>query len=477
MPLRWIHFFFWLYLLVLVGAEATATNPADPDLWHRLAVGQYLWSTSHFPVGETFSYLADYHEIADHEWGSGAIFYTAWVWGGGAAMVGIKIVTLAVTLVLLALAGMQGRRPTPVLAGFYALILLALLPSFQSTVRCMVFTNLFFALWLYWYQLERRGRATPLWAYLITTGVWANLHGGFALGLLWLAGVAALEFVQARDWKRWSIRFVACSLATLINPFGWNLWISTARALVISRNGFDEWAPVSWWPGVVEYIGFKVLLLVVLGLLALLIPRQRWKRVDQSAIIFIAGALVLSLLSVRHTALFAAVSGAFLPELFPPTLDRDPEADPLGRMASIILRSALVVFPLFAALRALPGDGLQLKYPDVSCPVAAVDFLQRENIRGKLLVPFNYGSYALWQLRGRMRVSVDGRYDLVYLPATYRRVEDFFFARGDWAALLRAPAPQAILLRTADPVYAKLKNQTAWQEAYHDTTDAVFLPR
>src|SRR5580692_833581 len=39
----WIRFFFWAYLLFLVWAAATVTNPADPDLWHRLAVGEFLW--------------------------------------------------------------------------------------------------------------------------------------------------------------------------------------------------------------------------------------------------------------------------------------------------------------------------------------------------------------------------------------------------------------------------------------------------
>ena len=101
---------------------------------------------------------------------------------------------------------------------------------------------------------------------------------------------------------------------------------------------------------------------------------------------------------------------------------------------------------LFSALRLLPGDGLRLSYPSTSCPVTAVDFLRSEKIHGRLLVPFNYGSYALWQLRGQMRVSMDGRYDLVYRPETYQRVEDFFFARGDWTSLLGNPQPDAILL-------------------------------
>ena len=73
---------FWIYLLFLLGVYGTQTNPADPDLWHRLAVGEFLWQTHCFPLGDTFSYLADYQKIADHEWGSALVFYGLWQWGG-----------------------------------------------------------------------------------------------------------------------------------------------------------------------------------------------------------------------------------------------------------------------------------------------------------------------------------------------------------------------------------------------------------
>jgi hypothetical protein len=141
----WLKFFFWVYLLFLVWAAATAINPADPDLWHRLAVGEYLCHNGHFPTGETFSYLASYQNIADHEWGSGVIFYALWVQGSGSAIVLAKVATLAVTLTLIVSAGKGERRPTLLVMAFYAVILLGLLPSFQSTLRCMAFTHVLFA--------------------------------------------------------------------------------------------------------------------------------------------------------------------------------------------------------------------------------------------------------------------------------------------------------------------------------------------
>jgi hypothetical protein len=474
---RWLKFFFWAYLLVLVWAEGTATNPADPDLWHRLALGETLWQTHVFPPGGAFSYLADYRNIADHEWGSALIFYGLYEAGGGAAMVIMKLVTLTLTLMLLVWAGLQGRRPTALFAAFYAVVLLALLPSFQSTVRCMTFTHVFFALWLYWYQCERHGRVIPALAYIFTAILWANLHGGFAIGLAWLLGVTLVEFWQGGVWRKWGVLWLSCTLATLVNPFGWQLWISTGRALMTTRQGFDEWAPVSWWPNLLAYPGYKLLLLGVVTGMVLLIYGRGWRRVDRGSILLIGAALALSLTSARHTSLFAAVTAALLPDLLPnePPIQSFPNA--VHRLSYLGVRFSLLLIPLYAALSILPGDGLELRYPAVSCPIGAVDYLEAKGVRGRLLVPFNYGSYALWHLRGRIRVSMDGRYDLVYRPETYRKVDDFFFARGDWTELLHAPAPAAILLPLADPVYAKLKERSDWAESYHDETDAVFLPR
>jgi len=473
----WVRFFFWVYLFFWIWAAATATNPADPDLWHRLAVGEFLWQTGHFPPGDAFSYLSDYKQVADHEWGSAVIFYGLWQWGGGTAIVAAKLVTLTVTLALVVWAGMHDRRPTALMVAFYALVLLALLPSFQSTVRCMIFTHIFFALWLYWFQRERHGRPVPTLAYVLAMIVWANLHGGFVVGLAWLFGVGVIERVYQGDWKKWAVRLGLCSLATLINPFGVQLWIATGRALVTTRRGFGEWAPVSWGSDPLNYPGFKLLFLGVLAALAIQIYRKGWKRIDRPGVILIGASMVFAMISARHTSLFAVVAGALVPGVFPLKWPHVLSLGPVRRLCAMAVNFALLLVPFFSALIVLPGAGLDLEYPHVACPVEAVAYLERENIRGKLLVPFNYGSYALWALRGKMRVSMDGRYDLVYRPETYRRVDDFFFARDDWETLLATPAPDAILVRRSDDVYFKLRNEPGWTEAWRDSWDAVFLPR
>ena len=178
------------------------------------------------------------------------------------------------------------------------------------------------------------------------------------------------------------------------------------------------------------------------------------------------------------TCLFSAViAGGLLPDLFPLKWPYAMRTGPVRRLGTVAVNSALIMVPLLSSLMVLPGAALELEYPPVACPVGAVDFLVRDKIQGKLLVPFNYGSYALWELRGKMRVSMDGRYDLVYKPETYRRVDDFFAARKGWYDLLTNPAPDAVLVPRSADVYFKIHSDPGWKEAYRDQYDAVFLPR
>jgi hypothetical protein len=475
---RWVKFFFWIYLLFLTCVWATVTNPTDPDLWHRLAVGEFLFHQRHFPTGDTFSYLSDYQEIADHEWGSALIFYGLWQWGGEMAMVAAKLVTLGITMTLVIWAGNHNRRPTAWITAFYALVLLAILPSFQGTLRCMVFTHILLALWFYWFQRERRGRPVGTILYVLTMIIWANLHGGFVVGLGWLFLVGLIELVYGGRWRKWLIRFSLCTFATLLNPFGWQLWLSTGRALATTRAGFYEWAPVMWFSNPGSYPGYKLLLLSVVVAFGVQLYRRGWRLIDQPGAILLGAFLLLALTSARQTSLFAVAAGALVPDVLPLKWPHVLSLGPIRRLVVMAINSALIIVPLFAALMVLPiSKGLALEYPQVDCPIDAVGYLKAQGVKGNLLVSFNYGSYALWELRGQMRVSMDGRYDLVYKPETYRRVDDFFSARDNWKSLLTKPAPDAILVSRADDVYEKLLHQPEWKEAWHDPSDAVFLPR
>ncbi len=288
--------------------------------------------------------------MIDFEWGSGVIFYLLYQGIGPNALVGFKLMMLALTLSLLVWAGLKTREPSAYLAAFYALILLALLPSFASTLRSAVFTDFLLALWLYWFQSERQGRATPHGFYVVTMIFWANVHAGYMVGLAWLGIMATVELALRGDAWKWNIRFLLCVAATLVNPFGWKLWWSTARALLITRQGFGEWQAVAWWPEVMAYSGYKLLLLGLAVALFFQVRRHGWARLDRLVVVPLGAFMLLSLTSARHTSFFAIVAGALAPGLFPASRKLEDYPDPLERLGQMALRSVLVIVPLYSIL-------------------------------------------------------------------------------------------------------------------------------
>ena len=76
--------------------------------------------------------------------------------------------------------------------------------------------------------------------------LWANLHGGFLIGLIILGifcGVALLR----RDWVNFKIYGfvgVGCFIATLINPLGWHIYEGLASVL----GHFSQAYITEWWP-------------------------------------------------------------------------------------------------------------------------------------------------------------------------------------------------------------------------------------
>ena len=72
-----------------------------------------------------------------------------------------------------------------------------------------------------------------MWLLVPLTALWVNLHAGF---VAWLAtlGLLVLFCGAQRDWsgvRRYGTLAALCSLASLLNPYGWQLHLHIARYL------------------------------------------------------------------------------------------------------------------------------------------------------------------------------------------------------------------------------------------------------
>ncbi len=108
------------------------------------------------------------------------------------------------------------------------------------------------ALWTVGLVTARENRRAPSWWLLPVMTAWANLHGGFMLGLA-LAGALALEAIFEAKGRRmeqlrgWLLFGLAATLAAAITPHGMDGLIFPFRLMEMGGlANIGEWQPTSF---------------------------------------------------------------------------------------------------------------------------------------------------------------------------------------------------------------------------------------
>jgi len=110
-------------------------------------------------------------------------------------------------------------------------------------------------------------------------------------------------------------------------------------------------------------------------------------------------------------------------------------------------------------------------------PVAAIDFIRAYNLSGKLLISYDWGEYALWQLYPQCRVALDGRYENVYPESLSKEYFDFLYGRANWQRFLDHYPPDMILVGASSKISSLLQKEHSWQQVFLDSGSVLFLRR
>jgi hypothetical protein len=279
--------------------------PAVGDTFWHLRAGQEIWRTQHVSLVDHYSYTVAGTYWPDHEWLWQAFSYALYRVGGMPFLVfGSASLVLVATGILYRLCvGPASVR--------LVLFLLSLpLATRAWVLRPQLITTLALAL-LLWLLVHERHRWLPL-LFL----VWANAHGGVALGVAVLASLTGVAILRARrgdacDRRRaLALALVAplCVVATLLTPLGLDLWRTIGISIALAReNQILEWQPT--WPDGPFGMIFWAL---ALGFLALLFrQRHRLRTMSWADLVLVAASLVTLLLAaraIRNTCVFLLVA-------------------------------------------------------------------------------------------------------------------------------------------------------------------------
>lgn len=458
-----------LAVAVLAAAAHHLSAPvADNDLWGHVLFGRAILDEHGLPPTNRYSYTAPEFPWINHEVLAECAFAMAFRLGGGTALLALKLAVGLLTMLALARAVL--RRVGSPLAAALALVLASSLMSWGFLVRPQIFSTLALA-WT-WERLgahDRSDGAASLSTLPILFVLWANTHGGVVAGLGVLGVYGLLRGPSLPAERRWPALRIAilCGLALLANPYGTEmlsfLWFDLTRDRPIT-----EWAAVPLFER--SFVDFKLALAVVAAGMCLRGRNRTWE------IVAIGAGAVMALRHQRHIPLFAVLAAPFLAV----TIDRVAERWSALRRGPV--HAALVLTVLgwglsgaftSARLYATLGAGIYVD-PDLY-PVRAVRFLERNRLEGNLLLPFDWGEYAIWHLYPRCRVSVDGRYTTAYPLAVLEAAQRFVTGAPGWEESLRDAT--IVLLDRRQPNAQRLFDGPEWSYVYSDSTALVFVRR
>ena len=471
-------------LVFLAIVLADLTRQADPDLWGHLRFGQAVLAQHHLILHDPYSYSAPGHLWLNHEWLTEVLMAAIY---NGFGMIGLKVMKFAccaTTVVLLAIAMEDTEAPASIQAAILMISALPIAPQNQFRPQMFTFVMVSGLLALL-ARYNYRGRA-PMWLVIPLFAIWANLHGGWIIGLGVLGVFSAAVFVQdlvsGRGMSRgaWLLAVTAAAaVATLATPYGIGTWQAVLHAL---ENPRTHTVIVDWLslPASIVYHyrahnygsivckSLAVAIFAIFGLAVFVAPRGRDFPLVCVAVIMIAAAFfaVRNLsIALLATAIPLARHGAIALNA-----GRKP---PRERSATIYQLTLAVVACELLLLTGLFSRKLDANDP---YPVGAIAFMKQHGLTGNILAEFPFGEYVIWHMDPSSRVFIDGRYDTVY---PLQIIDDYIaFDRGEPAAaatLSRYPHDFVLMQPTKTGALKLVDSQGGWKELYRDASCVLLV--
>jgi hypothetical protein len=438
--------------LALLGllAALKMEQGADPDLFWQLKDGERILTEGRLPVREEFSFTAQGKPMVAIEWGAEAVSFLVFRLGGYRLLcffhAGLFAAVFALLLSLL-------RRRLPPLESLCLLCLAAFAFLNFYAARAQNWTFLFTALFLYWTALWEDGADWAPWAMAALMPLWANLHGGFMLGLA-LLGLLCLrrawESRRAAALAPLGLGAALCCLhpngATgLIYPLWFMAFPPPGRALI------QEWQPLDFADKTAAPYLLVLALLLWLGMTGI---RRRFP--------WALWTVVLAVLALRGRKLLPEFTMAALAVM----------AFKLGSQPRRQMRLVLAG----AALLALGATGwVVLKRPwtrplwdlERGFPRAAAELIAARYPGQRVFHHYDWGGYLIYKLYPKNQVFIDGRLDPYWqlLPGDYSVLRD---AEPGWQNLIDEYRITLALLKPADALAGRLVREPGWKTVLAD---------
>ena len=346
---------------------------------------------------------------------------------------------------------------------------------FASGFRAQIFTFVFLVSTLYLLKYFFDKKYLPIIFVLIYI-LWANLHGGFILGLILIASafINAVLSSNKRGAFLFGISLVFSTLASLINPYGIKIFLEDIRHMQVPMGTLiAEWVAPSF---------FYKLIIVISSLIILF---QIWK-IKSKKIYFwtflVTGLSYITLLANRNLPFYAMVTLQAAYEVFHKRLLIFENNLTIKTLTNILLLSGIGI----TALVNIPKTLTAANNPEYICrngilptPCKAVEFIKKSEIPGKnVFSSYEWGGFLAWKLP-EYKFFVDGRTPAWPTPdgkSPYTVYLEIIQAQKGYQESLDKYGTDWMLVPANTFLDLELQtNQTVWKEIYRDEISVVYV--
>lgn len=480
---------FYVTLFLFCIAMSMVVNTPDYDLWSRLIVGKSILESGHILTKDFLSYTPT-HFWYDHEWGSGLIFYSVYKYFGDIGLVILKgsLIFFIIYFISQIIKLRTVKTTTPYNIIFYIFVFLASYNVLSSTIRCHLFTFLFFAIWLYLLERVRIGEKKWLYLLPVTMVIWCNIHGGCVSGIGLLAIYILGEFLNKKPVKDYIISFVLSCLALFINPYGPKYVLFLIKATTMPRPFITEWKSTFHPRYANSYLRFKFFLLVMLLTIALKSIREKidFNNIDKTKALLLGVTAILSIQHIKHQPFFVIAAAAFLYDDFytiynslitgirkKNNITSDIFIKYFVSLKEILVYGSILLVCLVTFTMTTPV----IKISQALYPIYPIEFVKINNLKGNLFIGFEFAGYAGYKLYPDNLIAIDGRYEEVYYDDLLESTKRFHLVETkNWDEVIKKYKTDIIILEKSYPAYKKMFQNKRWSLIFDDKYFGVFIP-
>lgn len=449
-------------LLLAVGARLLN----DPDTYWQITVGQWILDHRAVPHTDIYSFTMHGQPWISTQWLAQVVYATAYAIAGWTGPVVAAVASVALTFALLArfLVSRLPRTATVVfVATAFALMTSHLVarPHVLAMPVMVAFVGGLVA------AMDRK--SAPSFWLLPLMALWANLHGGFILGLA-LIGPIGLEAIwglpaaaQRKQVLRWALFGIAALAASCVTPYGAESLLASQRILNLGAALalIGEWRPADF-----GHVGPLELTVLVAFALAL------WRGVTLPPlrIVLVLGFVFMALSHVRNAEVLALLAPLVMAAPLGRQLGGPPEAEPVAGAPRGLLMAGIVLCVLAGTLVFTAGRGYAP--PANAAPVAAVTELKKLNL-SRVFNDYDFGGYLITR---QVPTFIDGRTELFGEKLMVDHNNASGLAEPDKLfKLLHDYDIEATLMRTQSAATKLLDHVDGWQKIYSDDIATIHV--